>query len=228
MKYELLLLDADDTLFDYKKGEEFAFFKSLEEFGISYEFDSYLDQYRSINSRIWKEFERKEITAEELKTERFKRLFEATGLDKNPADFSNTYLKNLSYATFLIPGVDELLNELSGNIRLAIITNGLTKVQRPRFDRSRIGHFIESYIISEEIGLQKPDPAIFKYTLDKLDHVRKESVLIVGDNINSDILGGITFGIDTCWYNPANQPVPNGIHPTYLIHDIRDIKSILL
>lgn len=227
MKYDLLLLDADDTLFDYKKGEEFALKKTLDNFEIDLPFEFVLDLYKIINTAIWKQFELGEITAEELKPERFNRLFKSIGIDSEPGQFSEAYLENLSYATYPVNGAEELVAGLFGKVRMAIITNGLTKVQRPRFNRSRIGPFMDEYIISEEIGLQKPDKAIFEYALTKLDHSSKTTALMIGDNLNSDILGGINFGIDTCWFNPNKRNPDNGIIPTYTISELKELKLIL-
>lgn len=220
-------MDADDTLFDYSKGEQYALEKSLEEFGINDSFEQIRRNYTEINLAIWKEFEKGTISADDLKVARFDRLFERIGAEVNAAKFSDSYLTNLSEATFLINGIEELLKELHGKFKLAIITNGLTKVQRPRFDRSRIGKYFDEYIVSEEIGLQKPDPAIFDYAFKKLDHADKSTSLMIGDNLNSDILGGYRFGIDTCWFNPERKENESSVVPTFTIVSLQELRELL-
>ncbi len=227
MKYEVLLIDADDTLFDYSMGEEYALRKTLIDSNILYPFEKVLEEYKVINTGIWKEFEQGRIKVDELKILRFARLFERIGVEADSSRFSDDYLENLSEATFLIDGVEELVEQSYSDFKLAIITNGLTKVQRPRFNSSAIGKYFDEYIVSEEVGLQKPDPEIFSYALSKLKHEDKDSVLMIGDNPGSDILGGINFGIDTCWYNPGNKEPVKGIFPTYTINDIRELRSLI-
>ncbi|MBU1096519.1 MAG: YjjG family noncanonical pyrimidine nucleotidase [Bacteroidetes bacterium] len=227
MRYSLLLFDADGTLYDYEKGEVFALKKSLEEFGIENDFDKNLLLYKSINSALWREFELKKISADDLKVERFNRLFTTLNKSVNTKKFSDVYLENLSKATFIFQGVDHLLEELFPLVPMVIITNGLKQVQRPRFDRSSIGKYMQEYIISEEIGLQKPDPGIFEYAFRKLNFKEKNSALIIGDNLHSDILGGLNYGIDTCWFNPANQINDTEIRPTYTISKLTDLKKII-
>ena len=50
---------------------------------------------------------------------------------------------------------------------------------------------------------------------------------MVGDSLTSDILGGIRAGIDTCWFNPRNKPIPADMQITYVIHDLRELIGIL-
>ncbi len=227
MKYELLLLDADDTLFDYRKGESYALQKTFEQFGITVDFNNALEVYKLANKKVWKDFEQNKISAEKLKTERFENLFAELGIDRDTQKFSDAYLDHLSFANFLLDGTEEVIKNLYGKIRMAIITNGLKQVQRPRFDRSAIGPFMNEYIISEEIGMQKPDEAIFEYTFEKLNHGNKETCLIVGDNLTSDILGGIRFGIDTCWFNPKGGINTSGLKPDYEISGLKQLLDIL-
>ncbi|MDI3546832.1 MAG: 2-haloacid dehalogenase [Halanaerobiales bacterium] len=76
MKYEVILFDADGTLFDFEKAEDYALEKTVSFFELKYNRDYHLKHFRDINLAIWEEFERGLISAAELKTERFKRLFE--------------------------------------------------------------------------------------------------------------------------------------------------------
>lgn len=90
--------------------------------------------------------------------------------------------------------------------RLAII-NGLFWGSRNKNIKSSIAHYFEEIIISEAINLSKPNPEIFSYALNKMNHNDKKSVLMIGDSLTSDIKGGINFGIDTCWYNQTKSAI---------------------
>ena len=82
-------------------------------------------------------------------------------------------------------------------------------------------------VISEEIGLAKPDRAYFDHVFSLMNTPRKDRVLIIGDSLTSDIQGGINYGIDSCWYNPRRQPCTLAVKPTYEIAALEEIKAIV-
>jgi putative hydrolase of the HAD superfamily len=227
MKYEVILFDADETLFDFDKAEKYALKKSIESFEMSFKEDYHLNSYREVNNKIWEEFEKGLISADELKTERFRNFFVKLDLDLNPIKFSKQYLKFLSEASFLIEGTNEILSDLYQKYKLVLITNGLANVQRSRLKLSSLDKYFKEIIISEEIGIAKPDPEIFEYTFNKIKHKDKKKSIIIGDSLSSDIQGGINFGIDTCWFNPDNEENLSGLVPTYEINDLLELKEIL-
>ncbi len=227
MKYEVLIFDADDTLFDFKKSESYAIEKAMKDFNIAYDKSVHIPLYHKVNHDIWKEFEQGNMTQEELKSERFRRFFDILGLNDDPVSFSKTYMKYLGNASFLYEKSETIVKKLSNTHRLAIITNGLTEVQENRISKSDIAHYFEEIVISESVKLSKPNPEIFSYTLGKMNHHDKNSVLMIGDSLTSDIKGGAIFGIDTCWYNPRKSANPFGFAPTYEIHDLNSIADIV-
>ncbi len=226
-KYSVLLFDADGTLFDFDKAEYYALEKSINFFGRDFETDIHLENYREINNKIWKDFEKGLITAEELKIERFRRFISQINEDIEAELFAKKYLDFLSEAVFLIEGAEELLAHLSKEYRILLLTNGLAKVQRKRLALSPISKYFEDIVISEELGIAKPDPRIFSHSLEKLNFSEKEKVIVVGDSLSSDIRGGIAYGIDTCWYNPYNENLPEEYMPTYQINKLEELHEIL-
>lgn len=226
-KYELILIDADDTLFDYHKGEEMAFERSCVQFGINYKKELHLPLYQEINSKIWREFEEKKITADLLKPERFRRLFEKLNLQISAQEFSDCYLSYLGEADYLLDGAVELSKYLFENYKLVLITNGLSKVQRSRIGKSKISQYYKNLIISEEVGSPKPEPGIYDKSMEAANHLDKSTTLIIGDNLGSDIKGGIDFGIDTCWFNFKKKELTNGIIPTYEISDLKQLYDLI-
>jgi putative hydrolase of the HAD superfamily len=227
MKYEVIIFDADETLFDFKKSERDAIKNTLLEFDIDYNENHHLKIYHGINTVIWKEFEKGLITQEKLKVERFKRLSDSLNIVFDVAEFAKSYIKHLSNASFLYDDSIDLVESLHKNYRLTIITNGLKDVQDKRVRKSIIGKYFEDIVISEEIEVSKPHPKIFEHALNNIKHTDKSKVLIVGDSLTSDIQGGINFGIDTCWFNPSKAVNMTGIKPTYEISDLMELKSIL-
>jgi putative hydrolase of the HAD superfamily len=227
MKYEVIIFDADETLFDFKKSEREAFKSSMLELGLEYDENYHLKIYHEINSAIWKELEEGKITQKELKVERFVRLSQRLDIDINAEEMSNRYVYHLSQSSFLLDGSVDILEQLYKNYRLLIITNGITKVQDSRIRKSLIGKYFENIIISEEAGVSKPDPAIFQYALNKINYHNKDKILMIGDSLSSDIKGGINYGIDTCWFNPYKIKNESDFTPTYEIESLNELLHVL-
>lgn len=227
MKYEVILFDADETLFDFKKSEREAFKKAMIDMGIEYDENYHFKIYHDINTNIWREFEEGLITQQKLKVERFRRLSEELAIQLDEEQLAELYMKHLSEASFLYDESIEILEELSKDYELLIITNGLTKVQDKRIRKSKIAKYFKDIIISEEIAISKPNAEIFHHALEKINCHDKNKVLMVGDSLTSDIQGGINAGIDTCWYNP-NECINNTkIKPTYEIKSLFQLRELL-
>lgn len=227
IKYEIIIFDADETLFDFKKSEKKAFESTIIDFGIEYEENYHFKVYKEINTAIWKELENGLITQKKLKTERFRRLSKKLNIQFNEVEFAKLFMKHLSQASFLYEQSEELVKNLTKNYRLTIITNGLSAVQDNRIKKSTIAEYFEDIVVSEEIGISKPNPQIFQHALNNINYTDKNKVLIVGDSLTSDIQGGINFGIDTCWFNPTMNSNEVGVEPTYVISDLMELKDIL-
>ncbi len=226
MNYDWIFFDADGTLFDYDAGEAAALEGAFEARGLPFE-PSIRPLYSKINAAIWRDFERGEIHQDELKTLRFDRLFEEIGIHADATAFSGHYLEILGRQTTLLAGAEAFLRSLPERLRLLLITNGLAEVQQPRFAASTIHNCFAEIVISGEIGLAKPDPAIFDHAFERIGRPAREGVLMVGDNLGSDILGGANYGLDTCWYNPEGAENEHDVEPTYEIEDLQEILEIV-
>ncbi|MBE6051567.1 MAG: noncanonical pyrimidine nucleotidase, YjjG family [Clostridium sp.] len=228
MNYKVILFDADDTLFDFQKSEKKAFEKSMKEFCNDYDENFHFATYKEINTAIWKEFENGLITQSNLKVERFKRLGVKLNIVFDEEIFAASYMNHLGSCSYLLEGADELVKDLSKQYTLAIITNGLTKVQERRIKQSEIATFFKNIVISEELGIAKPNAEIFEHALTNLGDFKKEEVLMVGDSLNSDIRGGINANIDTCWFNPNNLENKTNVKPTYQVANFKELRNLLL
>lgn len=227
MKYEVLFFDADDTLFDFKKSEDFALNKLMASLDTNLSKKDCVDIYKAINTKIWIEFEQKLISSNELKVERFRRFANEIGLSCNPEDLSNMYVNFLAEASFLYDESEELLSYLSKKYKIVIITNGLLSVQNNRIKKSIVNHYFDDVIISDEIKIAKPDSKIFEYALNSINHNKKETVLMIGDSLSSDIKGGANFGIDTCWFNSNKKVNNSNVRPTFEINTLLQLKELL-
>ncbi|MEW6400657.1 MAG: YjjG family noncanonical pyrimidine nucleotidase [Chloroflexota bacterium] len=225
--YSWLLFDADGTLFDYNLAETTALRNTFASLGLPFA-DAHLGVYQKINHGLWQALERHEITPDVLQVRRFELVLDALQLTGSPEQMSKTYVEQLGLCTDLIDGAYELLQSLHGKFHLAIVTNGLQTVQRSRLARSTIRDFIEELIISEEVGAAKPQGAYFDIAFSRIGNPPKSDVLIIGDGLSSDIKGGVDYGIDTCWFNPASQPRPGDLAITYEIRRLDELLEILL
>ena len=226
MPYTWILFDADGTLFDYDQAEINALEGAFHDLGLPF-IDDYIKTYRAINLQVWQDFEAGRVSSIRLRTLRFERLFEAAGINANPADFSRCYLARLARQSVLMPDAEETVRALSRQSQMAIVTNGLKDVQRPRLAGSPIADHFAHMIISEEVGAAKPHPAYFEFVLDHIGRPPLANILIVGDSLTSDIQGGINAGIDTCWYNPLGLPNNQPVRPRYVIRTLTEILRIV-
>jgi 2-haloacid dehalogenase len=227
MKYEIIIFDADETLFDFKKSEREAFKNTMLEFHIEYDENYHLKIYSDLNAAIWKEFEKGLISQEKLKVERFKRLSDKLSIQFNKMEFAKLYMKYLSKSSFLYEESIPLVESLSKNYKLIMLTNGLKDVQDNRIRKSEIANFFDNITISEEVHVSKPDPKIFEISLENMNYTDKRRILMVGDSLTSDIQGGINFGIDTCWYNPEQLVNKTKLVPTYEISSLSKLNNVL-
>ena len=225
-KYTTLYFDADDTLLDYRFAENQALVSTFKEYNICVT-ANLLEQYSIVNKQLWLELEKGNINQQFLREERFRLLFEQLDIACDEKKISDSYLEWLSKENFLIDDAEKICASLSRKYTLAIITNGIKKVQISRIRNSAISHYIDYLIISEEAGASKPAKEIFEYAEAKVGEKDRTAILMIGDSLTSDIQGGINFGIDTCWFNPLQKKNDTNLHPNYEINKLVDLNEII-
>ena len=225
MSYTWLIFDADGTLFDYDRAEAAAFRRTFDQNGYSFA-PEYANVYREVNSQIWREFERGEITADDLRVERFARLFSWLELDTDAATFSRDYLLNLGRQADLIDGAAEVVAALHGRYQMIVLTNGLQDVQRSRLAGCGLQDYFAGIVISDEVGVAKPDPRIFDIAFQQMGNPPRNAVLMIGDGLSSDIRGAIGYGVDACWFNPHGATRPDGWPIRYEITRLTELLSL--
>jgi len=223
--YTWLLFDADGTLFDYEQAEATALQSTFAQFGVPFP-PGALDVYHLINGQMWQALEQGQITQAALATRRFELLFETLG-QPMPPEFSPAYLEQLGRCAVLMDGAEAVLKALYPQHRIAVLTNGISAVQRSRLARSTIHGYIHELIISEEVGVAKPDAAFFDLAFERLGQPSKADVLMIGDSLSSDMRGASRYGLDTCWFNPARLPRPEDITLTYEIATLGELTTLL-
>lgn len=226
-RFDIVLLDADETVYDFKLAEKTAVSIVLREFGVD-PTDEVIATYSAINLRCWKALERGELSREDLKSTRFRLLFEAIRAPLCDQYAVNmTYERNLAKQSFLLDGALEFVKKLHEYCRIYLATNGLTIPQTGRFSRSAIKPYVDGIYISEQIGHSKPDKAFYDYIFRDLGITDTSHVIMLGDSLTSDMLGGRNAGLTTCHY--LNGEAPSGSDLCdYEIADYDEFFEILL
>ncbi len=225
-RYRWLVFDADGTLFDFHLGETTALKLTAGKHG--FEYSSHLHTvYNAISAGLWRQFELGEISLMHLRVVRFERLFAELEIDLVAESFNLDFMDALGQQRQLLPGAEDVVRDLSSRFRLLLATNGIAVVQRPRFAHSSIRKYFEDVVISDEIGVAKPQTGFMKEAFSRMGEPKKSDVLMIGDSLSSDIAGGVNFGIDTCWFNPDGHEVDGSPKPTFEISDLTEIDGIV-
>lgn len=224
-KYDVILMDADETLFDFKKAEREAFRRTYTAYGFTYD-DAVYERYHDINESLWRLLEQGLISQDELRRTRFLQLFGELGVTADSAAFNRDYSAALGPGAFLMDGALELCQTLSERFPLYIVTNGSLCTQVSRLANSDLYPYITRMFVSEKIGFQKPHREYFEHVLNALGKPDKKRTILLGNSLASDMTGGRSAGIDTCWFAPPDTPDTVGC--TYRISRLLDFIPIAM
>ncbi len=226
-RYDVVLFDADNTLFDFDAAEAQALDLTLAEYGYPVD-DKSRNCYLAVNRDLWARFDRGEVKREWLVVERFAALQRALGGHHDPAEMNTFYLARLAEAGCLLPGAEALCRALVPTCTLAIVTNGVASAQRGRFDRSPLKELIPWLFISEEVGYQKPQRQFFDAVLSAMSLPPSARIVVVGDSLTADILGAVNAGLDSIWYNPNGLPGSPDIVPTFEARSFDQVLHLIV
>jgi putative hydrolase of the HAD superfamily len=227
--YKHIFFDLDHTLWDFETNSKQALAEIFEteklaEMGITLQ--GFHFKYRPINDRYWARYHNKLATKEQVRLGRFADTLAELGiLDEALAErMAKSYIDLSPRMTALFPDAVEVLKYLQSKYALHLITNGFAEVQWIKIENSGLKPFFEHIIISEEVGTQKPDKAIFEILIKRVSSHADECIMI-GDNFKTDILGAKNAGIDQVYFNPKNERVREEV--TYVVSALNQLKEIL-
>ncbi|PKH25381.1 noncanonical pyrimidine nucleotidase, YjjG family [Enterobacterales bacterium CwR94] len=221
--WDWILFDADDTLFHFDS------FAGLQRLFAHYDVPftrTDFDAYQAVNQPLWVEYQNGTISALQLQHRRFEGW--AQRLNVTPHDLNEGFLAAMAEICLPLDGATALLEALKGRVKMGIITNGFTALQQARLTRTGFLDHFDLLVISEQVGYAKPHPAIFDHALQRAGNPPRERVMMVGDNPDSDILGGINAGLATCWLNVHQRARPQGITPTWEVQSLHELHQKLL
>ncbi|MES2454361.1 MAG: YjjG family noncanonical pyrimidine nucleotidase [Bacteroidota bacterium] len=223
-----IFFDLDHTIWDFDKNAQETLHElylqyKLEEIGLT-SADDFISTYTANNHQLWADYHVGKITKETLRAERFSRTFIQLGVhpEKIPHQFEDDYVRITPYKKNLFLGSEKVLAYLQQKYTLHIISNGFKESTLIKMEVSGLNPYFTNVIISEDVGVNKPDKAIFEYALDKAK-ARKEESIMIGDSIEADIRGAQGFGMKAIFFNPLNKELPGDVlwqiaHLEELIH----------
>lgn len=225
-RYDLLLCDADNTIFDFEKAEEYAFYDACRAAGIEAT-GELLSTYSVINQSLWELLEKGGITQSVLRVRRFELFLEKIGCDFDAPTMATAFTDSLGRQSVPIAGAFEALKRWSALVPVIIVTNGISKVQHGRMDNCPIATFISGLVISEEVGVAKPHPKMLEIGMEMAGVTDKRRVLMLGDSLSSDIAAAANADIDACWYNPKGMENKKNLPVAYEIRSLDEVDAIL-
>jgi putative hydrolase of the HAD superfamily len=221
-----IFFDLDHTLWDFEMNSALTFKKIFDEVEVDVNLSKFLEIYVPVNLAFWKLYREDKIKKPELRYQRLKTTFEA--LQYNIEDevidsLSTEYIAKLATYNNLLPYTVEILDYLKPKYKLHIITNGFEEVQTRKLVNANIFGYFDQVINSEMAGVKKPNPEIFELALKKANTAADKS-LMVGDNIEADILGAKAAGFHALHFNAHNDPKHEHC---VMIHNLSEIKNYL-
>lgn len=205
MRYEYLLIDNDNTIMDFGAAEAKALRETLAAAGLPTDEET-IAIYSRINDALWKALERGETTQPKLKVERFRQLLEHLGMPGDPVALGAAYAANLGNYADLLPGAENFVRALHGRMKLALVSNGVSAIQRSRLAKCPLTPLFDAIVISEEAGVAKPDPRLLEIALEKLGCTDKSKAVMMGDSLSADIAAANNAGIDSIFYALKGNP----------------------
>lgn len=223
-RYKVLLFDLDNTLFDFEHSEKVALLSTAKHFGLSEVYDMFERIYHEVNKPLWHALEQGTVDSDYIKTHRFTGVVEMMGVKSDPVEMSRYYMSILSETVKLVPYAEEVLRTLKQDYCIVALTNGLKLVQEGRIKRSGLLVHFNRVIISEDVGVSKPDSKIFDLALEAIGHTDKSTVLMIGDSLKADVAGAHNAGIDAIWVNLKGQAGPENVK---YVGEVKKLEQLL-
>lgn len=221
-----IFFDLDHTLWDFEKNSALAFEKVLKKNAVEVNLQEFLKQYVPLNFKYWELYRKDLVTQQQLRYGRLKDTFDILNYqisDEKINVLSDEYIHFLPEFNHLFEGTIEVLEYLKPKYNLHIITNGFDKVQAGKIKNSNLEPYFKTITNSEMAGVKKPNPKIFEYAL-SLSNLNKNQTIMIGDCIEADVQGAISFGMDAIHFNENNIEIPSNIKQ---IKHLIELKNFL-
>lgn len=224
MKYSVLLFDLDQTILDTDTNAE----RALKNLQLPFEFDFTNERvlhWHHTQQKMWADLELGKLTRQQLVDTRFQTYFDDYDIEVDSLALETQFERTFFAEHELMPHAKDLLRQLHGNYKLAVVSNGTRAKQERILNDARIASLFDEIFLAEDLGYSKPDPRFFEKVSQKLVPYEKSDMLVIGDSLTADIQGAIDSKIDNVWFNPKH--LKTIMSPTYEVSDLQDIANIL-
>lgn len=222
-----IFFDLDHTIWDFDRNAEETLHElyhlyALKEIGL-HSADQFIEVYTGNNHALWADYHLGKISKEVLRETRFSKTFTDMGVpaDLVPSKFEDDYVRICPTKTNLFPQAHETLTYLSAKYKLHLISNGFQESTEMKIEKTALGSYFDTIVISECVGYNKPDKAIFEFALKGANATVAES-LMIGDSIEADIRGAQAFGMKAIFFNPERKEKPADVE-----HEIIELKQLM-
>ena len=229
-KYQHLFFDLDHTLWDFDRNTAEAITEIYEIFNFSkwsfFSFDDFMVIFQEINNFLWDKFNHGLIDRKELRNCRFNLILSKLGVEEEeiPQGIGEKYLELAPVKPNVIPHAHEVLTYLQPYYQMHIISNGFDDVQHSKLKASNIHDFFDIIITSDSSGHRKPQKEIFEFAM-KEAGATLDNAIMIGDNIDTDIIGAQNASMDHIFFNP--NKTDHSLDVTYEINSLQQIMNIL-
>ena len=221
-----IFFDLDHTIWDFEKNSALTFEKLLKKYNVRISLERFLKIYVPLNFEYWKLYREEKITKEFLRYNRLKSAFDKLEYeisDEIINSISDDYIKYLPKNYHLMPMALETLDYLSERYNLFIITNGFKNVQKNKINSSGISKYFKKIYDSETVGVKKPNPYIFEYSLNDSKSKKTDSIMI-GDSYEADIKGALDYGLEAIHLIAHGEALHSDCK---IIHKLDELMEIL-
>lgn len=227
-KYTTVLWDLDQTLLDFDRSMDYAIRAVFRKYDL-YMDDVIVARYDAINRDHWNRLERGEISKEEVKTGRFRVLLGELGISHvRPEEVAASYQVELGSVYYYIDGAKELVTKLrEQGYRQYVVTNGVNATQSNKMRLSGLDQIMDGVFVSELMGYPKPMRGFFDACFAQLPEGTRETCILVGDSLTSDMQGAANAGITACWFNPDGKVKDIDVKTDYEIRRLEELWPII-
>lgn len=228
-KYKHIFFDLDRTLWDFETNSRAAFVQLYDKYNLGSSVPSpeelFLSYYKH-NEDLWDKLRNGRVSKDELRVNRFVLTLADFGIqDDNLAKIiGDDYLDLCPTLPHLVDGSVEAVRQLHQKYQLHVITNGFPDVQQVKMEYSGLMPYFKRIITSEEAGWQKPNVNIFRYAVKEIN-AKMDDCLMVGDDLNVDIIGARNAGMDQVFFN-RERVIHNEV-VTFEISNLEELFSFL-
>jgi YjjG family noncanonical pyrimidine nucleotidase len=228
--YKCLFFDLDHTLWDFETNslttlQELYAEYSLGNCGVA-DCGSFQQQFKKINMQLWDLYDRGLIGSEVIRQQRFKQILEHFSIfdEKLCEDLSVAYLHACPKKAALLPYAVETLQYLFERYPMTVVTNGFEEIQHVKLTAGNLHQYFQYIVTAQKAGYKKPSREIFEYAM-KANGVKPDEVIMIGDNLVTDIGGAHNAAIDTVFFNP--EKIVHQVQVKYEITSLAELRKIL-